>query len=138
MRILRQVVGVQASCFSISLKICLVISFVFSLHASMSSARTPLQSLALPFFLGCRLQPAPHFGELQNLIYLVLVLLSSPSFVLFISAVILLSIVISLFVVQLAVELSEDVGNSFKRCHRFSFFILRFEDECLFPCGFDP
>ena len=46
-----------------------------------------------------------------------------------------LSIVISLFVVQLAVELPEDVGNSFPRCHRFSFFILRF--ECLFPCGFD-
>ena len=36
--------------FSISLKICLVISFVFSLDASMSSARTPVQSLALPFF----------------------------------------------------------------------------------------
>ena len=137
MRILRQVVGVQSSCFSISLKICLFISFVFSLRASMSSARTPLQSLAIPFFLCCRLQPAPHFWELQNLIYLVLVLLSSPSFVLFISAVIILSIVISLFVVQLAVELSEDVGNSFPRCHRFSFFILRFEDECLFPCGFD-
>ena len=54
-----------------------------------------------------------------------------------ISSVIILSIVISLFVVQLAVELSEDVGNSFPRCHHFSFFILRFEDECLFPCGFD-
>ena len=50
MRILRQVVGVQSSCFSISLKICLVISFVFSLHASISYARNPLQSLALPFF----------------------------------------------------------------------------------------
>ena len=132
MRILRKVVGVQSSCFSISLKICLVISFVFSLHASMSSTRTPLQSLALPFFPSCRLQPAPHFWELQNLIYLVLVHLSSQTYVLFVSAVIILYIVISLLVVQLAVEVSEDVGNSFPRCHRFSFFILRFEDECLF------
>ena len=136
LRILRQVVGVQSSCFSISLKICFVISFVFSLHASMSSARAPLQSSALLFFLGCRLQPAPHFCELRNLIFLVLILLSSPSFVLFVSATIILSIVISLFVVQLVVELSEDVGNSFPKCHRFSFFIFRFEDECLFPCGF--
>ena len=79
-------------------------------------------SLALPFFPGCRLQPAAHFGELQNLIYLVLVLLSSPSFVLFISAVIILSIVISLFVVQLAVELSEDVSNSFSEMSPFLLF----------------
>ena len=32
---------------------------------------------------------------------------------------------------------NENVGNSCPKCHRFSFFILRFEDECRFPCGFD-
>ena len=139
MRILRQVVGVQSSCFSISLKICLVISFVFSLHASMSSARTPLQSLAIPFFFftlsiaACTSflrTPESHLSCPCSLVFSIFCsfhLRSDHT----------LSIVISLFVVQLAVELSEDVGNSFPRCHRFSFFILRFEDECLFLCGFD-
>ena len=49
-RILLHVSGVQSSCFITSLNIGLVISFVISSHVLMSSARSPLLSLALPFF----------------------------------------------------------------------------------------
>ena len=49
MRILRHVVGVEFSCFSTLMRICLIISFVVSSRALMSCARITLLSLALLF-----------------------------------------------------------------------------------------
>ena len=110
-RILCQVWRVHSFCFIISLKICLIISFVSSSHSLMSSALITMPSLALPLLR--RLMASCIFCELWNLFHAlsfscVVFLAIFPSFAFFVRLHSLFIIV----VVQLFGEFTKDIGSS--------------------------
>ena len=109
---LRHVYGVHSFCFITSLQICLTISFVSSPHALMSSALIPLLSADLPFF--------PFDGSLQlfgrdlwnfRLFYIGTLIFYVVFGLIFVGFH--LCFIILIVIIQLAVEFSKDVSNSF-------------------------